>query len=73
MNARLSDLISDAERLSSVDQDRLAEIIEGYVESRQASVALTAAEEAELHWRHAEAFDAAPAEDVDAFFKAARG
>lgn len=70
MNARLHDLIVDAEaRLGPEAQERLAEIVETFVASWTTEPDFTPEEMARLREIDAELFEAADPAEVEAFFR----
>jgi hypothetical protein len=70
MNARLHSLLTDAEsRLAPEEQDVLADMLEAFLTNREKDPALSADEVAHLKRIAGEPFEAAPAEDVAAYFR----
>jgi hypothetical protein len=70
MNARLKHLIVEAEaRLDPEDQERLADMVEAYVASRDRAVTFTPEEQALLREIDAEPFEAADPVEVQRFFR----
>jgi hypothetical protein len=70
MNARLKDLMVEAEaKLGPEAQERLAEIVEGFVANWTADLDFTPEEMARLREIDAEPFEAADPEEVEAFFR----
>ena len=70
MNARLNDLIIEAEaKLGPEAQERLAEIVESFIVSWTAELDFTPEEMARLREVDAEPFDAADPDEVEAFFR----
>lgn len=69
MNARLSDLIHAAEtRLDLADQQRLADMVQGFVETHSGDPAFTESERAHLDLIAQEPFDPADPQDIASVF-----